>query len=95
MRSFNVVDDESTFNGSGGINVTEAEIVVVLKVETYIGCKSCNSKIVQEGALGECSKCGAKIKISKCKNKHVGQVNLEDNTGNEHKLTMLMKYSSK
>ena len=57
-------------------------------METYIGCISCNSKVVQVGALGKCSKCDAKMKISKCKSKHVGRVVLEDSKGNEHKLTM-------
>ena len=32
--------------------------------------------------LGECSNCGAKIKISQCKGKHVGRVLLEDSKGN-------------
>lgn len=82
------VVDESTFDGSGGITVIEAEIVAVLKVETYIGCRSCSSKVVQVGTLGECSKRDAKMKISKCKSKHFGRVILEDSKGNEHKLTM-------
>lgn len=70
------VVDESTFDGSGGITVIEAEIVAVLKVDTYIGRISCNSKVVQVGTLEECSKCDAKMKISKCKSKHVGHRHL-------------------
>ena len=31
------VIDESTYDGHGDINVTQAEIVAVLKVETYMG----------------------------------------------------------
>ena len=81
-----VVVDESTFDGSGGITVVQAEIVAVLKVETYIGCRNCNSKVTQVGAIGECTKCSAKMKITKCKSKHVGRVILEDSNGNEHKL---------
>ena len=82
------VVDESTFDGSGGIAVVQAEIVAVLKVETYIGCRNCNSKITQVGAIGECNKCSAKMKITKCKSKHIGRAIVEDSSGNEHKLTM-------
>ena len=77
------VVDKSTFDGSGGITVVEAEIVAVSKVEIYIECINCNSKVAQVGALGECSKCDAKTRISKCKSKHVGRVVLE-----EGKITM-------
>ena len=88
--------DESTFDGSGGITVIQAEIVAVLRVETYIGCRNCNSKVTQVGTIGECTKCCARMKITKCKNRRVGRVILEDSSGNEHKLTMFdVKYSSR
>ena len=60
------VVDESTYKGHGGITGIQAEIVTILKVETYIGCRNCNNKVTQVGAIGECTKCNAKMKISKC-----------------------------
>ena len=60
------VVDESTYKGRGGITGIQAEIVTILKVETYIGCRNCNNKVTQVGAIGECTKCNAKMKISKC-----------------------------
>ena len=66
----------------------QGEIVVVLKTETYIGCRNCNSKVVQVGAMGECTKCGARMKLGKCKNNHSARVILKDVNAKEHRVTM-------
>lgn len=38
--------------------------------------------------MGECNKCIAKIKLSKCGEKNVARVILEDDTGKEYKLSI-------
>ena len=80
--------DEPVFDGSGGVAVVQGEIVVVVKIENYVGCRNCSSKVVQVGAMGECTKCGAKMKLGKCKSKYIARVILEDVSAKEHRVTM-------
>ena len=80
--------DELVFDGNGGIVVVQGEIIVVIKIENYVGCKNCSSKVVQVGAVGECTKCGAKMKLGKCKSKYIARVIVEDVDGKEHRVTM-------
>ena len=57
--------------------------------------RNCNEKVsVINQLMGECSKCSAKIKFSKCAEKNDARVlhALEDVNGKEYKLSILMKY---
>ena len=88
VEDIGYVVDESPFDGSGGITVMKAEIIAVIKIEAYASCRNCNGKVIQVGGIGECSKCSAKMKIGKWKNKNVARVILEDGEEKEHKLTI-------
>ena len=66
----------------------KAEIIAVIKIDSYSSCRNCNGKVVQVQGMGECSKCGTKMKKGKCKNKNVARVILEDDEGKEHKVTI-------
>ena len=61
--------------------------MAVMKIETYVGCRNCSSKVTNAGGIGECSKCSTKMKISKCKSKAVARVLLESVDGKERKVT--------
>ena len=61
----------------------------MLTIENYISCKSCSGKVTPTNkGLGECTKCSSKMKRSKCKDRNVARVVLEEQ-GKEHKVTML------
>ena len=83
----NIVD-ESVFNETGGVEVVEGEIIAVLKTEVYVGCRNCSSKVLEVEGIGECTKCGAKMKVGKCKCKHIARVVLEDVNDKEYRVTM-------
>jgi len=80
--------DEAVFAGTGQIVVVEGEIIGVLKMEEYLGCRICNSKVIECGGIGKCSKCAAKVKISKCESKQIARVPVVDTNDKEYKMTM-------
>ena len=54
-----VVDD--------GKGVVKGEIIGVVGCDSYSSCKSCKAKVVEVSeVVGECSKCGVKVKMSRC-----------------------------
>lgn len=66
-----------------------AEIVVVVSIDVYKSCRNCHTKIIDSGTLfAVCSKCGSKVKLSKCVNCSVANVILEDEDKKEHRVTM-------
>ena len=63
--------------------------MAVIGVDNYRSCRNCNSKVsVINEFMGECNKYDAKIKLSKCPEKNVARVVLEDINGKEHKLSI-------
>ena len=84
-----VADDDGLDNGNGGVVVVKAEIVAIIGIESYRSCRNCNAKVSTVNKfMGECNKCNAKIKLSRCGEKNVARVILEDATGKEYKLSI-------
>ena len=52
------VVDDAILDGTGALVLIEAEIITVLKIEGYVGCRNCNSTVEEMGGIGECTKCG-------------------------------------
>jgi len=61
-----VVDDASC-DKTGGIVVVKTEIVEVVSMENYSSCRNCHGKVMETAnqAIGECMKCGNKVKLIK------------------------------
>jgi hypothetical protein len=54
------------------------DIVGIVSISNFYSCISCSAKVQQSaGSVGCCGKCGLKQKISRCKNNHVAQINVE------------------
>ena len=49
--------DELIFDQSGGISIVEGEIIAVLKIEVYLACRCCSSKVMEVGDIVQCTKC--------------------------------------
>ena len=61
----------------------------VIGIDTYRSCWNCNAKVSTVNEfMGECNKCNAKIKLSRCGEKNVARVILEDAAGKEYKLSI-------
>ena len=83
-----IVDDDLD-NGNGGAVVVKGEIVAVIGIDSYRSCRNCNAKVSTVNEfMGECNKCNAKIKLSRCGEKNVARVIIEDATGKEYKLSI-------
>ena len=77
-------------NGNGGAEVVKADIVAVIRIDNYRSCRNCNTKVSTVNEfMGECNKCDAKIKLSRCGGKNVARVILEDAAGKEYKLSII------
>ena len=62
----------------------KAEVVVVGRCESYISCRLCMSKVVKcTDICGECSKCGAKMKINYGVRRVAANMILKDTDGKE------------
>ena len=62
-----VSDEEGEERGEEGQHVAEGEIIAVLCVDEYPNCVSCKGKInAVSDVMGECMKCRAKVKLSRC-----------------------------
>ena len=62
-----VSDEEAEERGEEGQHLAEGEIVAVLGVDEYPNCVSCKGKINGvSDVMGECTKCRAKVKLSRC-----------------------------
>lgn len=84
-----VVDDASC-DETGGIVVVKAEIVEVVSMENYSSCRNCHGKVMESAnqAIGECTKCGSKVKLMKSKRQNVARVILLEEGDKEYKVTM-------
>lgn len=72
-------DDEESLNAA---KVVQGEIVAVLSVDQYKCCISCKGKVGRSSSgIGECTKCGAKMKLTKCEHKKMAKVIIEDGEG--------------
>ncbi len=75
---------EETF----GVRVFDAEVVGVISCDNYNSCASCKAKVVKKSeVMGECTKCGMMVKMSRCKQSAAAKLVLEDNSGKVHKVT--------
>lgn len=51
----------------------------MMSIESYAGCRNCNSKILEVGkSVAECKKCSAKMKVAKCVQKNIAHIIVED-----------------
>ena len=68
----------------------KGEVVALVSMDEYKSCRNCNAKVVEGGkfAMGECSKCNTKMKMSKCNKQCIAHVIIEDDKGKEHKVTV-------
>lgn len=76
----------------GGVKTVYGEIVMVVGIDEYSACRSCGAKVVQTSLLvGECSKCGQKMKIGKCKKDSAARFIIEDENGVEFQVSAFTK----
>ncbi len=88
VKDIGEVVNEVVADGAGGAKVVEGEIVGVVGCDGYRSCRSCNAKVVEVSkVVGECSKCGMKMKISRCGKSVAARLVIEDDEGKEHKAT--------
>ena len=85
-----VVDDQLLPEGNPArAKVIAAEIVTVVSVEVYRRCRNCSTKISESDTqFVVCSKCGSKVKFSKCANGSVANVILEDKDKREYRVAI-------
>ena len=82
-------DDLRTQNEN---KIIEGEIIAVVYAEEYIGCFTCNAKVKQiNEVIGECTKCGLKLKLKRCKNAATARVKFEDRNGYKMDVTLFGK----
>ena len=56
---------------------------------TWSCCIKCKGKVlVCRDVVGECTKCGAKMKLNKCGLQHMAKIVTEEQEGGEHTLTL-------
>ena len=80
-----VVSDDNLDQSIDRVNVVEGEIT---GCEEYVSCKSCKAKVIKLSTnIGECTKCNMKIKLSKCTKSIAARFIIEDEGGNEYKVT--------
>lgn len=83
MQSVKPVETVKSRNGTLG------EIIAVTSYDKYNSCKQCKVKVIDiTSALGECSKCGMKIKLNRCGESIAAKLITEDKNGREYKVTM-------
>ena len=79
-----IADTEITESGK----TVEGEIDVVMYSEEYYGCLICKAKVNSDDNItGQCSKCGALMKLSKCSKYATAQVKI-DAKDKVHTLTL-------
>ena len=84
-----VIDDESAESGSGGAKVVKGDIVAVVSLDLYKGCRNCNAKVANTSTVfGVCTKCNTKMKLTRCANQSVANVILEDLDGKEYRVAI-------
>lgn len=82
--------DDASCDETGGIFVVKAEIVEVVSMENYSSCRNCHGKVMESAnqAIGECTKCGSKVKLMKSKRQNVAWVILLEEGDKKYKVTM-------
>ncbi len=82
------VVNEVEADSVGGAKVVKGEIVGVVGCDTYNSFRSCKAKVVEVGkVVGECSKCGMKMKMARCGKSIAARLVIEDEEGKEHMAT--------
>jgi hypothetical protein len=82
--------DEDNFASTEERNL-EGEIVGVMFSDEYLSCLACKAKVQEAGgsAVGECSKCHLKVKLSKCPKSLIARVMFDVNDGGFYKQLLL------
>ena len=71
-----------------GEGVVKGEIVGVVGCDSYSSCKSCKAKVVEVSeVVGECSKCGMKVKMSRCTKSVAARLVVGGEAGKGHRVT--------
>ena len=74
----------------------EGEISSVISTNEYASCKFCNCKVLSEDEIvGQCSKCNAVFKMSKCSVTITAKVIITDEKGKDHPVTIFEPILSK
>lgn len=82
------VPDEGDTSNDG----IEGEIVGVASVNEFTSCLSCKAKVNAVGeSIGQCTKCGLKVKLSKCELRISARVVFEAVSGGQQNLTIFGK----
>ena len=73
----------------GAAKVVEGEIIAVLNADEYRSCISCKGRVIDlTDFVGECTKCGIKMKLSKCPLKKTAKVLVQSDTGSECRIML-------
>ena len=71
-----------------GRNQVNGEIIAVHRVDEYSSCLTCKGKVTSINAvIGECNKCGSKVKMSRCRKSVSVQFIVEDDSRKSWRLT--------
>lgn len=82
------VSGEMIGGESQATQMVTAEIVAVSKCESYMTCKVCKAKVLElSRTIGECTKCEAKVKLSKTTSNVKVSMILEDEDKKEYRVT--------
>ena len=70
------------------MHVAEGEIIAILGIDEYISCVNCRGKVKgRDEVIGECIKCKAKVKLSRCSKSSSAKFVVEDSSGRKWYLT--------
>ena len=69
--------------------IIEGEIIAVVYAEEYTSCFTCNAKVKEiNEIIGECTKCGLKLKLKRCSSAATARVKFQDR--NSHKIDVTL-----
>lgn len=89
-------DDDCNEESSSDSRYVEGEISSVISTNEYASCKFCNCKVLSEDEIvGQCSKCNAVFKMSKCAVTITAKVIITDEKGKDHPVTIFEPILSK
>ena len=84
VANIGVVKEPSDDEDNAKFKDVVGEIDTVLSSEQYYSCKSCKSKLQQDGVFAKCPKCSSLAKISNCTMVSTARVIIGDIDGNDH-----------
>ena len=84
VANIGVVKEPSDDEDNAKFKDVVGEIDTVLSLEQYYSCKSCKSKLQQDGVFAKCPKCSSLAKISNCTMVSTARVIIGDIDGNDH-----------